>query len=85
MTARNIGAFVGHGLGGELGQRVYDWKPRASQWHATLAKAMSIPLLVIIFDTPRAPHHHHLLHLSAIAFCLGLVASQVGLCVEINQ
>ena len=24
MTSRNIGAFVGHGLGGELGQRVYD-------------------------------------------------------------
>ena len=61
MTARNVGAFVGHGAGGELGQRVYDWKPRASQWYAALAKAIATPLLVCIFETPRSPHHHHIL------------------------
>ena len=60
MTARNVGAFVGHGAGGELGQRVYDWKPRASQWYAALAKAIATPLLVCIFLTPRSPRHHHL-------------------------
>ena len=58
ISARNVGAFVGHGVGGELGQRVYDWKPRASQWYAALAKAIATPLLVCIFLTPRSPHHH---------------------------
>mmetsp|Transcript_3252 Transcript_3252/g.9812 ORF Transcript_3252/g.9812 Transcript_3252/m.9812 type:complete len:475 (-) Transcript_3252:167-1591(-) len=80
MTARSIGALVGHGIGGELGQRIYDWKPRASQWHAALAKVIATPLLVLIFQTPRSPHQ--MPRLSVIAFSLGLVASQVGLIVH---
>ena len=80
MTARNVGAFIGHGVGGELGQRIYDWKPRASQWHASLAKVFAIPLLVCLFDTPR--HRHHLHRLICFSFFLGLVASQVGMIVH---